>query len=162
MSWPGRVGPEALCAAGAIAQIRRVGIPPFDIDDTIEIAFADGAVFNIDIGLQGATDIEIYEGLLLERAYGHLRTEEPETFARIARDWTHSAIEGVDWALGHTLTHLRQLSMTHPYRVEVGFVFACGARDLAIFGEADLIYIAALDDPEIASFQLELGAYSAT
>ena len=48
--------------------------------------------------------------------------------------------------------------MTRPYRVEVGYAFACGGRDLALFGESDLIIAAALDDPDITAFALELGA----
>lgn len=156
MSWPGRVGPEALCTAGAIAEIRRVGIAPFETDDVIEIVFASGALFNIDIGLKHATDIEIYQGALLERAYGHLRGGEQDTYDRIARDWSHEPIAEIAWARGHTLSQPRRLIMTQPYRVEVGYAFGCGPRDLAIFGEADLIHIAALDDEEIVDFKLEL------
>lgn len=158
MSWPGRVGPEALCAAGAIAGISRAGIAPFDTDDVIEIAFENGALFNIDIGLKHAADIEIYQGALLERAYGHLRGGEQDTYDRIARDWSSEPIEELQWALGQTLSQPRRLIMTAPYRVEVGYAFACGGRDLAIFGEADLIHIAALDDEDIAEFKLALEA----
>lgn len=142
-----------LIVAGPIQEIRRVGYEPFEGDDVIEIAFANGALFNIDIGHVGATGIEIYDGSCLERAYGHLRTEEPAAFANIARDWTSAPIP-LDWAIGQTLTNPRRLFMTEPYRVEVGYVFDCGPRTLTLFGEADYLWVVELADPEIASFAL--------
>jgi hypothetical protein len=52
--------------------------------------------------------------------------------------------------------------MTHPYRVDVGYVFDAGDRQFALFGQSDLLFAAALDDPHIESFALEIGAaYSA-
>lgn len=147
----------ALCAAGPIAEIARVGYAPFEVDDPIEIAFANGAIYAIDIGLQHATDIAISEGPLLESAYGHLRREESDTFAAIARDWSREALD-LPWLPGASLANPRRLAMTQPYRVEVGYVFAAGGRQLALFGEADCIYAAALDDPEIAGFGLQIVA----
>jgi len=146
-----------LCGAGAIVDIARVGHAPFSDDDPLEITFASGAVFNVDIGGMDATDIEVGEGPYLERAFGHLRTEEPETFAGIERDWTRESLD-LPWTIGAALASPRRLAITHPYRVEVGYVFACGGRELVLFGDADLIFAAALDDPDIASFALELGA----
>lgn len=143
----------ALCAAGPIAGIARVGHAPFHIDDPIEITFADGRVFNVDIGPVGATDLRVSEGALLDVAYGHLRTEEPETFAAIARDWTREPID-LPWLIGQRLSDPRRLAMNAPYRVEVGYAFQAGEKRLALFGEADLIYAMALDDPEIASYEL--------
>lgn len=146
-------GIERLLAAGAIAEIRRAGYEPLEDDDLIEIAFHNGALFNFDVGLQHATDIEIYEGAALERAFGHLRIEEPETFKQIDKNWTTEPVD-LPWAIGHALTNPRRLIMTQPYRVEVGYAFDCGARVLALFGEADLMFVADLRDPEIASFEL--------
>lgn len=146
-----------LMAAGAIAEIARVGYAPFEDDDPIEITFASGAVFHVDIGFEGATDVVIRRGPLIEHAYAHLRTEEPETFAAIARDWTREALD-LDWAAGHAFTNPRRLAMTQPYRVDVGYAFDVGGRVLALFGEADLIFAAALDDIDIAAYGLEIGA----
>ena len=78
---------DDLLAAGPIARIARVGYAPFEGDDPIEITFANGRVFNIDIGFEGATDIVVREGTLLETAYRHLRTDEPDAFKAIERDW---------------------------------------------------------------------------
>jgi len=152
---------DALTAAGPIARIARVGYAPFEEDDPLEIVFESGAVFHIDIGFEAATDIVVGEGPLIEAAYGHLRSEEPDSFAAIARDWTHEALD-LPWLAGKTLANPRRLTMTHPYHVEVGYVFDAGDRQLALFGESDLIFAAALDDPHIESFALEIGApYSA-
>ena len=146
-----------LVGAGAIAEIARVVYAPFDTDDPIEIRFAGGVLFHVDIGFEAAADIVVGEGPLLEQAYGHLRTEEPDTFAAIARDWERETID-LPWAIGQALSNPRRLTMTNPYRVDVGYAFTCGARDLALFGEADLIFATALDDPDIESFKLEVGA----
>src|SRR5688572_10006237 len=100
-------------AAGPIAEIARVGYTPFDDDDPIEITFASGAVFHADVGFEGATDVQIRAATLLEHAYGHLRTEEPDTFAAIERDWTRESID-LPWAVGHSFKNPRRLAMTHP------------------------------------------------
>ncbi|PZO52004.1 MAG: hypothetical protein DCF16_10500 [Alphaproteobacteria bacterium] len=147
----------ALTDAGPIARIVRVGHAPFEGDDPIEITFADGRVFHIDIGIEAATDIRIGEGTLLEAAYGHLRSEEPEIYAAIARDWTSEDID-LPWAIGATLANPRRLAMTDPYRVDVGYVFDAGGRQLALFGEADYIWAADLADEELEGFRLEIGA----
>lgn len=146
-----------LCAAGAIAEIARVGHAPFEADDPLEVRFASGAVFYIDVRAMDATDLEIGEGSYLEKAFGHLRVEDSAAFAAIERDWTREALD-LDWAMGQTLSSPRRLIMAQPYRVDVGYVFACGGRELAIFGEADLIYAAALADRVIADYDLEIGA----
>lgn len=148
---------QKLCDAGPILEIARVGHAPFDEDDPIEIKCANGALFHIDIGFEAATDIRVGEGSVLDAAFGHLRAEEPAAFANIARDWTHEPID-LAWAIGEKLSAPRRLTMTEPYRVDVGYVFRCGARELALLGEGDLIFAAALDDPHIASFGLEVGA----
>jgi hypothetical protein len=145
----------ALCAAGPIAEIARVGYAPFEDDDPLEIRFQSGALFHADVGFETASDIVLREGPLLEHAFGHLRTEEPDTFAAIARDWTREPIP-LPWLVGHALANPRRLIMTQPYRTEVGYVFDIAGRALALFGESDLIFAAALDDPEIASFALEI------
>jgi hypothetical protein len=146
-------GIERLLASGPVAEIRRAGYEPLEDDDLIEIAFANGALFNFDVGLQHATDIEIYEGAALERAFGHLRIEEPEAFRQIEKHWTFAPVD-LPWAIGQTLTNPRRLIMTQPYRVEVGYAFDCGPKALALFGEADLMFVADLHDPEVASFAL--------
>ncbi len=146
-----------LIEAGPIAAVSRVGHAPFDLDDPIEIVFEDGKVIHVDIGLQHATDVDVRDGALLEHAFGHLREEEPETWAGITRDWTSEEID-LPWLSGVALTNPRRLVMTQPYRTEVGYAFDAEGRTLALFGEADLIFIAALDDPEIAPFGLEIGA----
>ena len=146
-----------LIAGGPIARIARVGHAPFDGDDPIEIFFSSGAVFHVDIGLEGATNIKVGEGPLLDAAYGHLRAEEPDTFSAIARDWGHEDIE-LPWLLGATLSNPRRLFMTNPYRVEVGYVFNAGGKEFALFGEADWIWAIALDDPENEGLSLEIGA----
>jgi hypothetical protein len=146
-----------LCAAGAIAEIARVGHAPFGEDDPIEIRFAGGAVFNINVQAMDATDLEIGEGGYLDSAFGHLRQEEPATFAGIERDWTSEPLD-LPWAIGQMLSAPRRLTMTQPYRVDVGYVFACGGRELALFGESDLIFAVALDDPDLSDFTLEVGA----
>ncbi len=152
---------EKLLAAGPVAQIARVGHAPFDEDDPLEISFASGAVFHIEVGFESATDIVVGEGPLLDAAYGHLRTEEPDSFAAIARDWTSEALD-LPWIAGRSLANPRRLTMTEPYRVDVGYVFEAGDRQLALFGESDLVFAAALDDPHIESFRLEIGtAYPA-
>jgi hypothetical protein len=152
---------DALCRAGPIARVARVGHPPFEGDDPIEITFASGAVFCIDIGFEGATDLVVKQGTLLENAYGHLRTEEPDTFASIERDWSSEDID-LPWLIGATLTNPRRLAMTRPYRVDVGYVFDANGRELALFGEADYITATELSDEENEPFGLEIGApYSA-
>lgn len=148
---------EKLISAGPVARIARVGHAPFEGDDPIEIAFANGAVFHIDIGIEAATDVRVGEGTLLEAAYGHLRTEEPATFAAIARDWTGEDMD-LPWLIGATLANPRRLAMTQPYRVDVGYVFDAAGRQLALFGEADYIWAIDLADEEVASFNLEIGA----
>lgn len=152
---------EALTKAGPIARIARVGHAPFDVDDPIEIMFEGGAVFHVDVGFEGATDIAVREGPLLDYAYGHLEDEEPDAYAAILRDWTHEDID-LPWLIGATLTNPRRLTMTNPYSVDVGYVFGARGSDFALFGESDLIHAAALDDPELESFKLVIGApYSA-
>lgn len=148
---------EKLITAGPIARIARVGHAPFEGDDPIEITFASGGVFHIDIGIEAATDIRVGEGTLLEAAYGHLRTEEPATFAAIERDWTSEDID-LPWLIGATLANPRRLAMTDPYRVDVGYVFDAGGRQFVLFGEADYIWAADLAADEIEQFQLEIGA----
>jgi len=98
-----------LCAAGPIARVARVGHAPFDGDDPVEIFFASGAVFHVDIGLEHATNINVGEGPLLESAYGHLRTEDPDTFDAIARDWSHEDID-LPWLVGAALSNPRRSS----------------------------------------------------
>jgi hypothetical protein len=152
---------DALMKAGAIARIARVGYPPFEGDDPIEITFASGAVFNIDIGFEGATDIVVREGTLLETAYGHLREEDASAFAAIERDWSSEDID-LPWLIGATLANPRRLAMTNPYRVDVGYVFDVAGRQFALFGEADYITANELNDEENEGFRLEVGApYSA-
>jgi hypothetical protein len=150
---------DKLISAGPITRIARVGHAPFEGDDPIEITFADGRVFHIDIGIEAATDVRIEEGTLLEAAYGHLRSEEPETYTAIARDWTSEDID-LPWLIGATLANPRRLAMTEPYRVDVGYVFDAGGRQLALFGEADYIWAADLADEEIEGFGLEICAPS--
>ena len=152
---------EGLIKAGPIARITRVGYSPFQGDDPIEIAFASGAVFNIDIGFEGATDIVVREGTLLETAYGHLREEDANAFAAIERDWGSEDID-LPWLIGAMLSNPRRLAMTNPYRVDVGYVFDVGGRQFALFGEADYITANELSDEDNESFRFEVGApYSA-
>jgi hypothetical protein len=146
-----------LTRAGPIQEIARVGYAPFEGDDPIEIVFASGALFHVDIGFEGATDIQVGEGSLLEAAYGHLRAEEPATWKNIARDWSREALD-LPWAIGQTLSAPRRLAMTNPYRVDVGYVFRCGEGELALMGEADFIWATSLDDPQLEQFGLEIGA----
>jgi hypothetical protein len=148
---------EKLITAGPIARIARIGHAPFEGDDPIEITFADGRVFHIDIGIEAATDVRVGEGTLLEAAYGHLRTEEPATFAAIERDWTSEDMD-LPWLIGTTLSNPRRLAMTNPYRVDVGYVFDVSGRQFALFGEADYIWAADLSDEELEPFRLEIGA----
>ena len=148
---------HALVAAGPIACIARVGHAPLGGDDPIEITFADGAIFHIDIGFEHATDLRVETGTLLERAYGHLRTEDPAVFDAIAKDWTSETVD-LPWAIGSVLTNPRRLAMTNPYRVDVGYVFDAGGRSFALLGEADYIWATDLDDEQLASFGLEVGA----
>ncbi len=153
---------DDLLKAGAIARIARVGYPPFEGDDPIEITFASGAVFNIDIGFEGATDIVVREGTLLETAYGHLRAEEPAAFAAIERDWSSEDID-LPWLIGATLSRPRRLAMTNPYRVDVGYVFDVNGREFALFGEADFITANELSDEDNEGLRLEIGPpYPAT
>lgn len=152
---------DALTTAGPVARIVRVGYPPFEGDDPIEITFASGAVFNIDIGFEGAIDIVVHKGTLLETAYGHLRSEDPAAFSAIERDWESEDID-LPWLIGATLTNPRRLAMTNPYRVDVGYIFDAAGRQFALFGEADYITANQLDDKENESLRLEIGApYSA-
>lgn len=152
---------EELVEAGPVARIARVGYPPFEGDDPIEITFASGAVFNVDVGFEGATDIVVRAGTLLESAYGHLRAEDPDTFAAIERDWASEDID-LPWLIGARLANPRRLTMTRPYRVDVGYVFEASGRQFALFGEADYINAGGLDDEENEALGLEVGApYSA-
>lgn len=148
---------QRLCAAGAIKRIARVGHAPFGGDDPIEITFANGEVFTIEVGFEAATDIQILEGTLLDNAYGHLRTEEPETYASIARDWSSEDMD-LPWLIGATFANPRRLAMTNPYRVDVGYVFDAGGRQCGLFGEADYIWATDLADEELEQFRLEIGA----
>lgn len=150
-------GVAKLVAAGPIANVWRVGHAPFDVDDPIEIEFASGAVMHVDVGHMDATDAIIHDGPLIESAFGHLRNEDPDTWAGLVRDWTREPID-LPWLIGATLSKPRRLAMTRPFRVDVGYSFDAGTRTLALFGEADLIFIAALDDPQIASYGLEESA----
>ena len=153
---------DALVKSGPILRIARVGYPPFEGDDPIEITFDNCAVFNIDIGFEGATDIVVREGTLLEAAYGHLRTEEPAAFAAIERDWSSEEID-LPWLIGAALMSPRRLAMTNPYRIDVGYVFDVNGREFALFGEADYITANELSDEDNESLGLEVGAlYSAT
>lgn len=93
---------------------------------------------------------------MLEAAYGHLRSEEPATFAAIERDWTSEDMDLL-WLIGATLTNPRRLAMTNPYRVDVGYVFDVSGHQFALFGEADYIWAADLDDKELEPFRLEVG-----
>lgn len=152
---------EALIKSGPVARIARVGYPPFEGDDPIEITFGNGAVFNIDIGFEGATDIVVRAGTLLEVAYGHLRSEDPAAFAAIERDWSSEDID-LPWLIGASLANPRRLAMTNPYRVDVGYVFDAGGRQFALFGEADYITANELDEDGNEGFGLEVGPpYSA-
>ncbi len=146
-----------LLNAGPIARIARVGYAPFEGDDPIEITFANGAVFNIDIGFEGATDIVVRQGTLLETAYGHLRADEPDAFKAIERDWGSEDID-LPWLIGATLTNPRRLAMTNPYRIDVGYVFDVNGRDFALFGEADYITANELSDEGNEGLGLEIGA----
>ncbi|WP_325062396.1 hypothetical protein [Vitreimonas sp.] len=146
-----------LCAAGAVKRVARVGHAPFGGDDPIEIAFENGVIFAIEVGFESATDVQIFEGTVFENAYGHLRTEEPETFAAIARDWSSEDID-LPWLIGAALSNPRRLAMTNPYRVDVGYVFDAAGRQFALFGEADYIWAADLADEDLAQFRLEIGA----
>jgi hypothetical protein len=152
---------DRLVAAGPIARIARVGHPPFGGDDPIEITFASGSVFSVDIGFEGATDIVVREGPLIEHAYGHLRREDPGAFAAIERDWSSEDIE-LPWLIGATPANPHRLVMTNPYRVNVGYVFDAGGREFVLFGEADYISAGELHDPAFAELRLETGLpYSA-
>jgi hypothetical protein len=148
---------HALCDAGRLVRIARVGRPPLDDDDAIELTFESGAVFHIDTGPVGASDIAIRNGPLLAHAFGHLAHEEPETWAEIAGDWTYLDIM-LEWMKGARLSHPRRLAMTTPYRLDVGYAVTVNGRELALFAEADLIFAAALDDPSLAGYGLEAGA----
>ncbi|MGD9968479.1 MAG: hypothetical protein AB7T59_18320 [Hyphomonadaceae bacterium] len=151
----------ALLNAGPVARLRRVGYLPLAGDDPIEIEFANGAVFNVDIGFESATDVIIRPGVMLETAYGHLRAEEPDTFAAIERDWSSEAID-LPWLTGATLSNPRRLAMTRPYTVEVGYVFDVNGRQFALFGDADYITANELSDAENEPLGLVIGApYSA-
>jgi len=150
------VSPRALTAAGPVARIARVGHAPFEGDDPIEMTFASGKIITIEIGFEGATDIRIIDGPLLDAAYGHLRHEEPETFAAIARDWTSEDID-LPWLIGATLANPRRLAMTQPYHVDVGYVFDAGGRTFALWGEADYINANELGDEANEGFGLEVG-----
>lgn len=148
---------DALLKAGPIQRIARVGYAPFQGDDPIEITFAGGAVFNVDIGFEGATDLVVREGTLLQTAYGHLRTDDPDAFAGIARDWSSEDID-LPWLIGAALTNARRLVMTNPYRVDVGYVFDANGREFALFGEADYITANELSDGDNEAYRLEIGA----
>lgn len=147
---------HALTQAGKIVRIARAGHAPFEGDDPIEITFESGAIFTLEIGVQGATDLRIIEGTLLESAFGHLRSEEPDTFAAIARDWTDEELE-LPWLIGATLSNARRLAMTQPYRVDVGYVFDANGRQIALWGEADYITANELSDEANEGFGLEVG-----
>jgi len=147
----------ALVDAGPIASVSRVGYAPFGGDDPIEIAFVNGQLFHVDIGFEGATDVGVREGSLLERAYAHLRGEDPDAWAAIARDWSSEALD-LPWLIGLAFTNPRRLAMTVPYRVDVGYVFDVDGRETVVMGEADYIWVAALDDPELDAFGLVVGA----
>lgn len=152
---------DGLTKAGPVARIARVGYAPFGGDDPIEITFANGAVFNIEVGFEAASDIVVRAGTVLETAYGHLRAEDANAFAAIERNWSSEDID-LPWLIGAALTNSRRLSMTNPYRLDVGYVFDAGGREFALFGEADYIHANELGDEENEAFALEIGApYSA-
>jgi hypothetical protein len=152
---------ESLLQAGPVARVARVGYAPFEGDDPIEISFANGQVFNVEVGFEAATDIVVREGTLLDTAYGHLRIEDPDAFAAIERDWASEAID-LPWLIGAALANPRRLAMTNPYKVDVGYVFDANGRQFALFGEADYITANELSDEENEPFGLEIGApYSA-
>ena len=148
---------DALVTAGPIARIARVGHAPLDGSDPIEITFTDGRVLHIDIGFEGAADVRVGEGVLLEAAYGHLRTEEPQAFDVIARAWTSEDID-LPWLIGARLANPRRLAMTNPYRVDVGYVFDANGRQFALFGEADYITANELNNSGAEDLRLEVGA----
>jgi hypothetical protein len=147
---------HALCDAGRLVRIARVGRPPLDDDDAIELTFESGAIFHLDTGPVGASDIAIRSGPLLDHAFGHLLQEEPESWAEISGDWTYLDITP-EWAQGGRLSHPRRLAMTKPYRLDVGYLVTVNSRELALFAEADLVFAVALNDPSVAGYGLEAG-----
>ena len=154
---------SALCAAGVLAAVRRVGLPPLEGDSELELDFLSpggGSTFSLTIGPVGAGDVHIQKGRLLDLAYAHLAAEAPEDYAKTAAAWSHADEPSAAWAIGATLSDPRRLQMTYPYSEIVGFSFVCIRAGeiigrLALIGEADFLYAAELGSPELAGYALK-------
>ena len=108
-----------------------------------------------------ATLISLGRDVCLIPLYTPLRTDEPDAFKAIERDWGSEDID-LPLLVGATLTNPRRLAMTNPYRIDVGYVFTANGRDFALFGEADYITANELNDEGNEGLGLEIGApYSA-
>ena len=155
---------RTLCAAGVLTAVRRVGLPPLGGDSELELDFLSAggiSTFSVCIGPVGAGDIRIHKGHLLEIAYEHLAHEDPEEYAKTARDWVRAGEPSAAWAVGAVLSDPRRLQMTHPYPEIVGFSFACLRAGeivgrLALIGEADYLYAADQEAPELSGYALTM------
>lgn len=154
---------EALCAAGVLTAVRRVGLPPLGGDSELELDFMSPegeSTFSLSIGSVGASDVLIRKGRLLDIAYAHLAAEAPEEYASTAGDWAQADELSAAWAIGAVLSDPRRLQMTNPYAEIVGFSLQCTRAGeivgrLALIGEADFLYAAALQAPELAGYALK-------
>ncbi|MET0546229.1 MAG: hypothetical protein ABWZ40_07955 [Caulobacterales bacterium] len=156
-------GALELCAAGVLADVRRVGLPPLGEDAELEFAFeaaAGAGVFTLSVGAIAASDIRVRKGEALEIFYAHLRDEDPAHFAETQVAWTAQPELAAAWAIGSVLIDPHRLAMTHPYVETVGFSFLClrGGEPvgrLALIGESDILLAADMSDPTLAPYQLE-------
>jgi hypothetical protein len=154
---------SALCAAGVLTAVRRVGLPPLGGDSELELDFLSpggASTFSLSVGPVGAGDVHIRKGRLLDLAYAHLAAEAPEDYANTAGAWSHADELCAAWAIGAALSDPRRLQMTYPYAEIVGFSFLCTrageiVRRLALIGEADFLYAAELGAAELAGYALK-------
>lgn len=161
---PVREGARALCEAGVLRAVRRAGFKPMMWKEEVELELdfegpAGLRTFRIMCGEIGANDVHVAEGTVLELFYGHLRGEEPESWAEAVAAWRLDPELDAEWAIGARLVRPVRLEMTKPYAEPVGFAFECERDGLSLgrlmmFASADILFAVREDHPEVAKYGL--------
>ncbi len=161
-------GAQALCEAGVLRAARRAGFPPMLWKEEVELELDfEGPkrlrTFRVMTGPTGANDVNVADGTALELFSGHLRDEEPDTYAEIMAAWRLDPEPDVQWAVGARLSRPVRLEMTAPYVEVVGFAFDC-ERDgrligrLMLFASADILFAVREDHSEVTKYGLREAA----
>lgn len=161
---PAWEGAQALCGAGVLRAVRRAGFTPVAWKEEVELELDfDGPeglrTFRIMAGAMHANDVGVAEGTVLELFYGHMREEEPDSWAWTVSQWRLDLEPDAQWAIGACLSNPVRLEMTRPYREIVGFAFDCEKDGekmgrLMLFASADILFAVREDHPEVANYGL--------